>query len=577
MSTDKPAERWYKDAVIYELHVRAFHDGKGDGVGDFVGLTRKLDYLQDLGVSALWLLPFYPSPLRDDGYDISDYFDVHPSYGTLSEFKRFLREAHRRGLKVITELVLNHTSDQHALFQRARRAPPGSRERDFYVWSDSPSKYAEARVIFKDFESSNWTWDPVAKAYYWHRFYSHQPDLNFDNPAVLRHLLKAVDFWLGLGVDGLRLDAIPYLFEREGSSCENLPETHAFLKELRRHVDARFKDRMLLAEANQWPEDAAAYFGSGDECHMAFHFPIMPRLFSALHMEDCFPIVDILKQTPALPDALQWALFLRNHDELTLEMVTDEERDYMYRVYAMDPRARINLGIRRRLAPLLGNHRRKIELINGLLFSLPGTPVLYYGDEIGMGDNIYLGDRNGVRTPMQWSADRNGGFSQADAARLYAPVNADSVYGYQGLNVEAQEQQPCSLLNWMRQLVAARRRHDTFGRGSTEFLDADNRRVLAYFRHGADDDILVVANLSQKAQAVELALGRYAGIQPVEIVGGTLFPRIGVGPYALSFGPYGFYWFSLGCGRRPPAWRNPEVQVPFLPKGTSPESPGLPA
>src|SRR5437870_3630906 len=446
---------WYKDAVLYELHVRAFYDSTGDGVGDFRGLAQKLDYLQDLGVTTVWLLPFCPSPLKDDGYDMSDYADVHPTYGTLNDFETFLREAHRRGVRVITELALNHTSDQHPWFQRARRAKPGSPWRDFYVWSDTPEKYQDARIIFKDFEPSNWTWDPIARAYYWHRFYSHQPDLNFDNPAVHREIQRVFEFWLDLGVDGFRLDAVPYLYERESTSCESLPETHAYLKKLRAHVDGKYGDRMLLAEANQWPEEAVTYFGAGkgDECHMAFHFPLMPRLFMALRMEDNVPIVDILDQTPAIPETSQWALFLRNHDELTLEMVTDEERDYMYRVYAADRRARINLGIRRRLAPLLGNSRRKIELMNVLLFSLTGTPIIYYGDELGMGDNIYLGDRNGVRTPMQWSIDRNAGFSQAETAALYSPVIADPPYSYHSVNVAAQERTPTSLLRWMRRLI----------------------------------------------------------------------------------------------------------------------------
>jgi len=439
---------WYKDAIIYQVHVKAFYDTNGDGVGDFRGLLEKLDYLQQLGVTAIWLLPFYPSPLKDDGYDIADYLSVQPSYGTLDDFRQFLNEAHRRGLRVITELVINHTSDQNPWFQRARRAPPGSPLRDFYVWSDNPARYAEARIIFKDFEHSNWTYDPVAKQYFWHRFYSHQPDLNFDNPAVHEAVLKVLDFWLDMGVDGLRLDAVPYLYEREGTNCENLPETHAYLKSLRRHIDASYRNRMLLAEANQWPEDAAAYFGDGDECHMNFHFPLMPRLFMSIQMEDRFPIIDILDQTPAIPENCQWATFLRNHDELTLEMVTDEERDYMYRMYASDPRARINLGIRRRLAPLLGGSRRKTELISALLFSLPGTPVLYYGDEIGMGDNFFLGDRNGVRTPMQWSPDRNAGFSRANPQEVYLPVIIDPEYHYESVNVENQERNLSSLLWW---------------------------------------------------------------------------------------------------------------------------------
>ncbi|HZN60607.1 MAG TPA: maltose alpha-D-glucosyltransferase, partial [Planctomycetota bacterium] len=461
---------WYLDVVIYEVHVRAFHDHANDGVGDFRGLTAKLPYLEDLGITAIWLLPFYPSPLRDDGYDIADYLDVHPAYGTLQDFKAFLKEAHRRGIRVITELVLNHTSDQHQWFQEARRARPGSRMRDFYVWSDTPEKYSDARIIFKDFETSNWSWDPIAKAYFWHRFYSHQPDLNFDNPDVRKAMLHAVDFWLDLGVDGLRLDAVPYLYEREGTSCENLPETHSFLRELRAHIDRKYRNRMLLAEANQWPEDAVAYFGNRDECHMTFHFPLMPRLFMATRMESRFPIVDILRQTPRIDDGCQWALFLRNHDELTLEMVTDEERDYMYRVYARDRQARINLGIRRRLAPLLGNDRRRIELMNSLLFSMPGTPVIYYGDEIGMGDNIYLGDRNGVRTPMQWSSDRNAGFSRANPQRVFLPVVIDPAYHYEAINVEAQEDNPSSLLWWMKRLISLRKRYRAFSRGTLEFL-----------------------------------------------------------------------------------------------------------
>ncbi|MBV9404761.1 MAG: maltose alpha-D-glucosyltransferase, partial [Acidobacteriaceae bacterium] len=466
---------WYKDAVIYELHVRAFYDSNADGMGDFRGLAEKLDYLEDLGVTAIWLLPFFPSPWRDDGYDISDFRSVHPAYGTLRDFQTFLREAHRRGLRVITELVVNHTSDQHEWFQKSRRAQPGSNWRDFYVWSDTPDKYAGTRIIFKDFEPSNWSWDPVAKAYYWHRFYSHQPDLNFDSPLVRRTVMRTLDFWAQMGVDGFRLDAIPYLYEREGTSCENLSETHSFLKELREHLDSGFPHRMLLAEANMWPEDAVAYFGQGDECHMSFHFPLMPRLFMALRLEDRLPIVEILKRTPAIPETCQWAMFLRNHDELTLEMVTDEERDYMYRVYASDRRARINLGIRRRLAPLLGNDRPRIEVMNALLFSLPGTPVLYYGDEIGMGDNVYLGDRNGVRTPMQWSPDRNAGFSSANPQRLYLPVNIDPAYHYEAINVEAQQENANSLLNWTKRLIALRKQYQAFGRGSLEFLQPSNQ------------------------------------------------------------------------------------------------------
>jgi maltose alpha-D-glucosyltransferase/alpha-amylase len=536
---------WYKDAIIYELPVKAFADSNGDGIGDFAGLIQKLDYVQDLGVTALWLLPFYPSPLRDDGYDIADYTDIHPSYGTLTDFRTFLREAHRRGLQVITELVINHTSDQHPWFQQAHRSPPGSSKRDFYVWSDSPEKYKETRIIFKDFEPSNWSWDAQANAYYWHRFYSHQPDLNYDNPAVHAAVLRVLDFWLNLGIDGLRLDAVPYLYEREGTSCENLPETHAFLRELRRHVDKKFRNRMLLAEANQWPEDAVAYFGEGDECHMAFHFPVMPRLFMAIRMEDRFPIIDILQQTPSIPDTSQWALFLRNHDELTLEMVTDEDRDYMYRVYAQDPQARINLGIRRRLAPLLENHRGKIELMNGLLLSLPGTPVLYYGDEIGMGDNIYLGDRNGVRTPMQWNADRNAGFSRANPQRLYLPVIIDPAYHFEAVNVEAQQNNPYSLLWWMKHLIALRKRFQAFGRGSLEFLYPHNHKVLAFVRRYQEEHILVVANLSRFIQAVELDLTPFKGMRPVEMLGRTKFPAISERPYFLTLGSYAFYWFTL--------------------------------
>jgi maltose alpha-D-glucosyltransferase/alpha-amylase len=540
---------WYKDAIIYEVHVRAFRDSNGDGTGDFIGLTEKLDYLQDLGVTAIWLLPFYPSPLRDDGYDIADYLTVNPDYGSLRDVRTFIREAHRRGLRVITELVCNHTSDQHPWFQRARRARPGSPHRDFYVWSDSPDRYLDARIIFTDTETSNWTWDPVAGAYYWHRFFSHQPDLNFENPRVREAVMRSMDFWLEMGVDGLRLDAIPYLFEREGTNCENLPETHDFLRELRRRIDERYGDRMLLAEANQWPEDSVAYFGRGDECHMSFHFPVMPRMFMALRMEDRFPILDILAQTPSIPDTAQWALFLRNHDELTLEMVTDEERDYMYRVYANDPLMRINLGIRRRLAPLLGNHRRRIELLNGLLFSLPGTPVIYYGDEIGMGDNIYLGDRNGVRTPMQWSGDRNAGFSSANRQSLFLPVIVEPEYHYEAVNVEAQQGNRNSLLWWMKRLIALRKRHPAFGRGSIEFLQPENRRILAFIRRSGDESILVVANLSRFVQHAELDLSAFEGRIPVELFGHVEFPPIGGAPYFLSLGPHGFMWFALETPR----------------------------
>ncbi len=537
---------WYKDAVIYEAHVRAFHDSNGDGMGDFKGLAEKLSYLEDLGVTAIWLLPFFPSPWKDDGYDIADFRSIHPAYGTLKDFQHFLKEAHRRGLKVITELVVNHTSDQHEWFQRSRSSPPGSRWRDFYVWSDSPAKYDGVRIIFKDFEPSNWSWDPVAKAYYWHRFFSHQPDLNFDNPLVRRAVMHTLDFWAAMGVDGFRLDAIPYLFEREGTSCENLPQTHAFLKDLRRHLDQVHPNRMLLAEANMWPEDAVAYFGeSGDECQMSFHFPLMPRLFMALRLEDRLPIVEILKRTPPIPETCQWAMFLRNHDELTLEMVTDEERDYMYRSYAADQRARINLGIRRRLAPLLENDRPRIEVMNALLFSMPGTPVIYYGDEIGMGDNVYLGDRNGVRTPMQWSPDRNAGFSNANPQKLYLPVNIDPAYHYEAINVESQLENPNSLLNWTKRLIALRKQYKAFGRGTLEFLLPANQRILAYIRRYQEEVILVVANLSRFAQAVQLDLAEFSQHTPVEMFGRTDFPPISKDPYALTLGPNSFFWFAL--------------------------------
>jgi maltose alpha-D-glucosyltransferase/alpha-amylase len=569
---------WYKDAVIYQAHVRAFFDSNGDGIGDFQGLTRKLDYLQDLGVDTLWLLPFYPSPLRDDGYDIADYTAVHPSYGTLSDFKSFLKEAHGRGLRVITELVVNHTSDQHSWFQKSRRAAPGTPWRDFYVWSDTPEKYKDARIIFKDYETSNWAWDPLPKAYYWHRFFSHQPDLNFDNPAVHDALFKTLDFWMNLGVDAFRLDAIPYLYEREGTTCENLPETHAFLKSLRAHLDEKFPGRMLLAEANQWPEDSLPYFGNGDECQMAFHFPVMPRMYMALAQEDRFPIIDIMAQTPPIPENCQWAMFLRNHDELTLEMVTDEDRDYMWRTYASDKQARINLGIRRRLAPLMQNHRARIHLMNGLLFSFPGTPIIYYGDEIGMGDNIYLGDRNGVRTPMQWSPDRNAGFSRANPQQLYLPVIIDPQYHYEQVNVEAQQQSPYSLLWWMKRLIAQRRRYRAFGRGTMEFLHPENRKILAFVRrlppasqpdaggveHG--ETILVVANLSRLVQCFELDLSPFKGMVPVELSGGISFPLIGDRPYFLNLGPFAFYWFVLERQRE----EAPVVgeEVPLIPAKT---------
>jgi maltose alpha-D-glucosyltransferase/alpha-amylase len=540
---------WFKDAVIYELHVKTFFDSNNDGIGDFPGLIQKLDYLQDLGVTCLWLLPFFPSPLRDDGYDISDYLNVHPSYGTLDDFRAFMQAAHERTLQVMIELVVNHTSDQHPWFQAARNAPPGSRERDFYVWSDTNEKYRGARIIFTDTEKSNWTWDSQAKAYYWHRFFSHQPDLNYDNPAVLEEVLKIMSFWLEMGVDGLRLDAIPYLVEREGTNCENLPETHAVVKRIRSYLDKQFPNRMILAEANQWPTDVREYFGAGDECHMAFHFPLMPRLFMALRLEDRHPVTDIIGQTPEIPENCQWGLFLRNHDELTLEMVTDEERDYMYLAYSADPQMRVNLGIRRRLAPLIDNNRRRFELLNSLLFSFPGTPILYYGDEIGMGDNIYLGDRNGVRTPMQWSADRNAGFSRANPAKLYSPVIMDPVFGYQSINVEAQQEDASSLLNWMRNMIALRKLFQVFGRGTIEFLHPDNRKILAYLRSYDGDRILCVANLSRFAQPAELDLSACAGMTPVEMLGYVEFPRIGRTPYALTLGPYGFLWFELHPGR----------------------------
>ncbi|MEZ4522981.1 MAG: maltose alpha-D-glucosyltransferase [Thermomicrobiales bacterium] len=521
VDADADDPQWYKDAIIYQVHVRSFKDDDADGIGDFKGLTAQLDYIQDLGVTAIWVLPFYPSPLRDDGYDIADYNRINPSYGTMRDVRRFIREAHARGLKVISELVANHTSDQHAWFQRARRAKPGSVYRDFYVWSDTADKYSETRIIFKDFETSNWTWDPVADAYYFHRFYHHQPDLNFDNPRVHDAIIKAMDFWFDAGIDGLRLDAIPYLYEREGTNCENLPETHEFLKKLRAHVDEKYENRMLLAEANQWPEDSVEYFGQGkgDECHMAFHFPVMPRLYMAVRMEDHYPIIDIMEQTPEIPETSQWAMFLRNHDELTLEMVTDEERDYMYRTYAHDQDARINLGIRRRLSPLMNNNRRRIELMNGLLFSMPGTPVIYYGDEIGMGDNIYLGDRNGVRTPMQWTADRNAGFSDANRQKLYSPIIVDPEYHYETVNVETQQRNPQSLLWWMKRMINLRKRYKAFGRGTLEFLPVDNRKILAFIREYENEKILVIANLSRFSQAAELDLSDYQQMVPVEMFG----------------------------------------------------------
>jgi maltose alpha-D-glucosyltransferase/alpha-amylase len=536
---------WYKDIVIYQLHVKSFCDGNGDGIGDFKGLIGKLDYLENLGVTALWLLPFYPSPLRDDGYDIADYGQIHPDYGTLSDFKRFLKEAHARSMRVITELVLNHTSDQHAWFQRARNAKAGSAARDFYVWSDTTDRYPDARVIFQDFELSNWAWDPVARAYFWHRFYSHQPDLNFDNPRVHSALLKILDFWFALGVDGVRLDAIPYLYQREGTNCENLPETYAFIKKLRSHVQEHFPDRMLLAEANQWPEDAARYFGDGDGCHMCFHFPLMPRMYMALEMENSYPVTDILEQTPEIPASCQWALFLRNHDELTLEMVTDEERDYMYHIYVKDPRARVNLGIRRRLAPLLNNDRRKIELMNVLLFTLPGSPIIYYGDEIGMGDNYYLGDRDGVRTPMQWNTNANAGFSMANPQKLFLPLVIDPEYNATALNVATQEQRNSSLLWWMRRAIDLRQSTSCFGRGTIRFLAPENVKVLAYIRSLGEEHICVVANLSRHAQMVLLDLAPYAGRIAEDMFSRNRFLPVTEFPYSLALGPYGYYIFTL--------------------------------
>jgi maltose alpha-D-glucosyltransferase/alpha-amylase len=545
---------WYKDAVIYQLHVKSFFDANNDGVGDFRGLIEKLDYIAEIGVTAIWLLPFYPSPRRDDGYDISEYRAVHPEYGRLADVRRLIEQAHKRGLRVITELVINHTSDQHRWFQRAREAKPGSAARNYYVWSDDDKKYGGTRVIFVDSEKSNWTWDDQAKAYYWHRFYSHQPDLNFDNPRVLKWILSVIHFWADLGVDGFRLDAVPYLVEREGTSNENLPETHALLKRIRAEVEQRYPDRMLLAEANQWPEDVQVYFGTGDECHMAFHFPLMPRMYMAIAQEDRFPITDIMRQTPDIPANCQWAIFLRNHDELTLEMVTDKERDYLWQVYASDARARLNLGIRRRLAPLLERDRRRIELMKSLLLTMPGTPVVYYGDEIAMGDNLHLGDRDGVRTPMQWSSDRNGGFSRADPASLVLPPIMDPLYGFEAINVEAQWRDPHSLLNWFRRMLVVRRQYKAFGRGSVRFLHPQNRKVLAYLREHEGESILCVANVSRAAQAVELDLAEFSGRTPVELSGNSPFPKIGQLTYLLTLPPYGFYWFQLSAEAQQPAW-----------------------
>jgi maltose alpha-D-glucosyltransferase/alpha-amylase len=535
---------WYKDAIFYEVYVRGFYDSTGDGVGDFRGLTAKLEYLQWLGITCIWLLPFYESPLRDGGYDIADYYAVLPDYGTSADFKQFLSVAHEKGIRVIADLVINHTSDQHPWFQDARRSVD-SAKRNWYVWSDSDQRYSQARIIFTDTERSNWTWDEQAGAFYWHRFFSHQPDLNYDNPEVRQAMLDVVSFWLDLGVDGFRVDAVPYLFEREETNCENLPETHEFLKTLRRFIDEHYPDTLLLAEANQWPEDVVQYFGDGDEFHMGYNFPIMPRLFMALRQEDRRPIVEILERTPEIPASCQWGMFLRNHDELTLEMVTDDERDYLYDEYAKDRRMRLNMGIRRRLAPLMDNGRRRIELLHALLFSLPGSPFLYYGDEIGMGDNIYLGDRDGVRTPMQWTADRNAGFSQADFARLYFPVIMDPVYGYQAVNVEAQQRYSTSLLNWVREMIHLRRRHAVFGRGAIKLIKPDNRKIFAFTRSYLEETVLCVFNLAQSAQPVELELKDYKGCTPIEMMGEARFPRVGTRPYQLALAPRGFYWFLL--------------------------------
>ena len=535
---------WYKDAVVYQLHVRTFCDSDGNGIGDFRGLTNKLDYLQELGINAIWLLPFYPSPLRDDGYDISDYTSVNPTYGTIEDFKIFLAAAHSRRIRVITELVMNHTSDQHPWFQEARSSRDNPK-RDWYVWSDTDSRYQGVRIIFLDTEMSNWSWDPISKSYYWHRFFSHQPDLNFDNPAVREVMWEVMKFWCEIGVDGFRLDAVPYLVEREGTSCENLPETHGVIKELRKRLDLAYPGKMLLAEANQWPADVRDYFGNSDEFHMAFHFPLMPRMFMAVKLEDRKPIIEILEQTPQIPDDCQWCIFLRNHDELTLEMVTDIERDYMYDAFANDKAMRINLGIRRRLAPMMENDRRRIELLNGLLLSMPGTPIIYYGDEIGMGDNIYLGDRNGVRTPMQWNGGWNAGFSSSDPERLYSPLISNPVYGYQAINVDSQRRSEHSLLSWTKSVIQTRNSFRVFSRGSIEFLSPSNHRVLAYVRQLGEEKVLVVNNLSSSAQAVELNLQSYKGHIPIEMFGRNLFPRIGELPYLLTLAPYQFFWFRL--------------------------------
>jgi len=539
-----PESLWYKDAIIYQLHVRTFCDSNGDGIGDFPGLMQKLDYLQELGVNVIWLLPFFPSPLRDDGYDISDYTAVHPSYGLLEDFKAFLAAAHDRGMRIIIELVLNHTSDQHSWFQESRSSRENPK-RDWYVWSETDDHYQGVRIIFVDTEMSNWAWDPLSKSYYWHRFFNHQPDLNYDNPAVFEAMWNVMKFWLEMGVDGFRLDAVPYLVEREGTSCENLPETHAIIRELRKRIDQEYPGKMLLAEANQWPSDVCLYFGEADEFHMAFHFPLMPRMFMSVQLEDRKPIVEILEQTPQIPDSCQWCLFLRNHDELTLEMVTDIERDYMYDEYAKDKGMRLNLGIRRRLSPMMDNDRWRIQLLNGLLMSMPGTPIIYYGDEIGMGDNVYLGDRNGVRTPMQWNGGWNAGFSGADPERLYSPLISNPVYGYQAINVESQRRSQHSLLSWMKRIIHVRKSSRVLSRGSIEFLKPSNHRVLAYVRQLGEEKILVVNNLSKSAQAVELDLRKYKGSIPIEMFGGNLFPRIGDLYYLLTLGPYQFFWFRL--------------------------------
>src|SRR6266508_638053 len=560
---DRTDRLWYKNAVIYELHIKAFFDANNDGTGDFAGLVRKLDYLQELGVTAVWLLPFYPSPLRDDGYDIADYTSINPTFGTMRDLRQFVAAAHVRGIRVIIELVVNHTSDQHPWFQRARAARQGSKWRDYYVWNETDQKYLGTRIIFVDSEKSNWTWDPVAQSYFWHRFYSHQPDLNYDNPRVFVEMLRVLRFWFDLCVDGLRLDAVPYLIEREGTNNENLVETHALLKRFRAEIDERYPDRMLLAEANQWPEDTRPYFGEGDECHMAFHFPLMPRIYMSIAREDRYPITDIIGQTPAIPENCQWAIFLRNHDELTLEMVTDSERDYLWQTYAIDQRARLNLGIRRRLAPLMDNDRRKIELLNGLLLSMPGTPVIYYGDELGMGDNFYLGDRDGVRTPMQWSADRNGGFSRADPQRLYLPPIMDPIYGYETINVEAQQKHANSLLNWTKRMIAVRQSHKAFGYGNLTALRPRNRKVLAYLREYEGEVMLCVFNLSRAAQAVELDLAAQKSKVPIELTGRSAFPPVGTLPYMLTLPAYGFYWFSL-------------TEIAALPTAQEPEPEPLP-